>query len=311
MPTRHSLRLAGLALGMAAAWPAWSDSTVHSLDQARGAIQSADGRRAFDREMSGVAADGFGSKLPPGFTPAMLVAQLASGADAEQLVLAGAKPWPQRRGSFVAMACLADTPASAQQQRRSSSPSPSCDQANDAKHPNKLYLGVFDAVGSDGVTLVARTPGPVDTQVDWSHTDLDMPQSLDTDNGGKGMPDSWQRFDLAAYKLSDTDTAFGVRAGWSEGYAGGGASFEALYLFQIDGENLRVIFAQPMMFSKMLAGDWHKDGTRDHEMSDASKSLAILKSTHNGLHDLRLRGAGDKTGTTYQWSPKDQTYTEQ
>jgi len=108
--------------------------------------------------------------------------------------------------------------------------------------------------------------------------------------------------------LRNGDTAFGVRAGWSEGYAGGGASFEALYLFHIDGKALRVVFAQPMMFNKMIAGDWHKDGTRSHDLTDGSNTLNVLPGTTAGYHDLQLRERNGKWRQTWRWSEASQAY---
>jgi len=123
------------------------------------------------------------------------------------------------------------------------------------------------------------------------------------------MPSSWSRFDLAAYQLHTGEYAFGVRAGSSEGYAGGGADFEALYLFVIDGKSLRVVFAQPMAFDKMLAGEWHKDGTRSHDVSDAANALTILPSMTGGYHDLQLREkAGGKWRRRFKWSAAERRY---
>ena len=80
-----------------------------------------------------------------------------------------------------------------------------------------------------------------------------------------------------------------MRAGWSEGYSGGGADFEALYLFRIEGRALRVVFARPMAFYKMLAGDWNPDGTREHIESDASNTLSLLPGKTDGYFDIQLR----------------------
>jgi hypothetical protein len=280
----------------------------------RNAIKSKDAKQAFDREVGGApAGDGLGTQLPAGFTKEMLMTQLAPGQSIQRLTLAGAKPWAQRPGSYVAIVCLATTAQQAARELQSV-PDTCDDDLSDRQNVphHDVLLGVFEAQPGAAPRLVARTDSPVDVPVDWGHTDLDGPQSLDADDGTDsktpGMPESWSRFDLAPYRLREADYAFGVRAGWNEGYAGGGASFEALYLFHIDGATLRVVFAEPMMFSKMLAGDWHEDGTRDHEESDGSKALVVLGSKTAGFYDLQLRGIGEKTGDVYHWSAQARRY---
>ncbi len=292
-----------------------ADTTVGSLDRARGAIKSRDARAAFDREIGGAPVpDGFGTKLPEGFTKDMLASQLAPDRDPALLILAGAKPWPAsaRPGSYVAIVCFAATAAAAATPPGTTPPL-QCDNYGGDKAP-EVWLGVYER-GVDGVPyLIARTDRPVTDPVDWSATNIDAPQSLDNDDGktaAQALPENWQRFDLARYLLREGEYAFGVRAGWSEGYAGGGASFEALYLFRIEGKSLKVVFAQPMMFSKMLAGDWHKDGTRDHEMSDGSNTLSVLPATTGGYHDLQLREQGGKGRQTFHWSARAKAYVAQ
>jgi hypothetical protein len=292
------------------ALPASADTTVRSLSQVRGAIKTADARAAFDREMSGAPApDGFGQQLPGGFTKDFLALQLAPGRDPKRLVLAGAKPWPQRPGMYVGVVCLAASPGLAVEALRH--PASDC-KGFDDNAGNEIWFGVFER-GADNVPrLVARTDAPVTVPTDWgTANNIDTPQAIGSEDGkgpAAGLPESWLRFDLAPYLLRDGDYAFGVRAGWFEGYAGGGASFEALYLFHIDGKSLRVVFAQPMMFNKMIAGDWHKDGTRSHDVSDGSNSLVILSSATDGFHNLQLCEKGGKSRQTFRWSGEMKFY---
>lgn len=295
------------------AMPVSADTTVRSLSQVRGAIKTADARAAFDREMSDAPVpDGFGQQLPAGFTKEFLALQLVPGRDPKRLVLAGAKPWPQRPGMYVGVVCLAASPAHAAGALKY--PVRDCKGADD-NADNEIWFGVFER-GADHVPrLVARTDAAVAVPTDWSAaSNIETPQAIGSEDGkapAVGLPENWQRFDLAPYLLRDGDYAFGVRAGWSEGYAGGGASFEALYLFHIEGKSLRVVFAQPMMFNKMIAGDWHKDGTRSHDVSDGSNSLVILSNVTDGFHDLQLREKGGKSRQTFQWSEKMKFYQPQ
>ncbi|WP_175950604.1 hypothetical protein [Burkholderia sp. BCC0405] len=286
--------------------------TAHSLDQVPGKFSSPDARAAYARDMSGgPEQDGFGVRLPPGFTKEALVAQLAPGQPLERVVLVGAKPWPQRPGAFVAIVCAAPADGLAREVLKFNAPT-DCegfDRHPDADETKELvWLGVFER-GPDGAPrLVARTEQPLDQGIDWSQTNIESPDSRRKANDFSIRPERWLRFDLAPYALRPGDAAFGVRAGWSIGYAGGGASFEALYLFRIDGKVLRIVFAQPMMSYQDIAGDWHRDGTRDHDISESSNTLNVLSTSTEGFHDLQLRQRGGKWRQTFRWSAADGEY---
>jgi len=105
---RHVLPTAAaclLASGMLLA-PATAQTTVPSLDKARGAIKNADARASFDQQMgSAPIPDGFGTQLPAGFSRELLLSQLTPGIDRKRVVLTGAKAWPQRPGATSAVAC--------------------------------------------------------------------------------------------------------------------------------------------------------------------------------------------------------------
>lgn len=305
-----SLLLSSLLGAALSSHCALADTTVPSLDKARGALQTEDARRMYDSQMSGAPQpDGLGVALPPGFTREFLVRQLAPGQDPKRLLVAGAKPWGQRAGTFVAMVCLASTPERAAQLIKFGGGE--CADLSSDDEKNGVWFGVFGTTPGSAPTLLARTDGPVKTPTDWSDTDIDLPQDLATEDTKApllSVPTEWKRFDLAAYKIAPGAVAFGVRAGWSEGYSGGGANFEALYLFHIDGPTLRVVFAQPMSFFKSIAGDWHPDGTRDHDMSDASNILVVLPEKTDGYFDLQLRQQGGKWKKTLKWSAAARGY---
>jgi hypothetical protein len=305
-----ALALSSLICALPAA-PAFAQTTVQSLDGVRGAIQTRDARKMFDTSMSGIQpADRFGTPLPAGFTDDYLVQQLAPGEDAKRLVLSSAKAWPARPNSYVAMICLASTPDEAARSKQYYRGECQHSDPTDTQS-TQVWFGVFETNGNGAPKLVARTDGPVDTETDWSSTNIDSPGELgarDAKDGLLILPESWKRFDLAPYQIKSGEYAFGVRAGWSEGYAGGGADFEALYLFRVEGESLRVVFAQPMSFDKMIAGDWHKDGTRSHDVTDASNTLVLLPGQIDGYHDIQLREQGGKWRRTFKWSPSRHIY---
>ncbi|HDR9481845.1 TPA: hypothetical protein QDC20_003260 [Burkholderia aenigmatica] len=301
-----------IAIGTACAGlAAHAAGTAHSLDEVPGKFSSPEARAAYARDMSGAPEqDGFGVHLPPGFTKQALVAQLAPGQPLGRVVLVGAKPWPQRPGAFVAIVCAAPTDGLARDVLKLGVPT---DCEGYEHHPGVddtkelVWLGVFER-GADGAPcLVARTEQPLDQAIDWSQTNIESPDPARTEDVAI-RPERWLRFDLAPYALRAGDAAFGVRAGWSAGYSGGGASFEALYLFRIDGKTLRVVFAQPMMYYQDVAGDWHRDGTRDHDITEASNTLNVLPASTEGFHDLQLRQRGGKWRQTFRWSPADGEY---
>lgn len=279
---------------------AGADTMVRSLDKVPGALKTPAARAAFDRGMSDKPLpDGFGTHLPEGITEAWLVGQLAPG-EAGRVSLAGAKPWPARPGSYVAVVCLG---------AKSPTPAVECEGAGSGGPPD-IRFGVIER-GADGTLhMVARTDAPIDVPTDWTGSNIDVPVALDDDatKSAKGLPEMWQRFDLAPYQIRPDEYAFGVRAGWNEGYAGGFATFEALYLLRIDGKTLHVAFAQPMGFVKMLAGDWNKDGTRQHDASDGTNSLNLLTSYTDGYRDLQLREQRGKWHQTLRWSSDKQRY---
>lgn len=255
------------------------------------------------------AVRGLGDALPQGFTARMLQDALAPGTNAKALLLAGARPWQQRENSYVAIVCLAHSEAAADARRRASSVA-GC-ESSDANEPIEVFFGVFER-DSDGLRLVARTPQAIDVAVDWRNQAMDMPETLDVDltagATGAGMPQNWQRFDLAPYRLEPGEPAFGVRAGWSDLYGGGYATFEALYLLRIEDDRLRVIFAQPMSFIKVLAGDWNADGTRDHETTQADRTVRVLASSTEEMRDIAVRTRGEKGDDVFKWSPAHHRY---
>jgi len=221
---------------------AYAEGTAHSLDQVPGKLDSPDTRAAYRREMDGPSeADGFGTRLPAGFSKQALIAQLAPGQDPARAVLVGAKPWAQRPNAFVAIVCIAATNDLAKETLQYG-PSDRCDgYAYWDSAKTLVWLGVYERDAAGVPRLIARTKEPINKATDWSTTHTYAPDAIG-ENEKTLHPEEWRGFDLAPYLIRPGDYAFGVRAGWTIGYPSGGASFEALYLFRIDGDELRVIF---------------------------------------------------------------------
>ncbi|WP_244137181.1 hypothetical protein [Burkholderia pyrrocinia] len=62
------------------------------------------------------------------------------------------------------------------------------------------------------------------------------------------------------------------------------------------------------MFYRNIAGDWHRDSTRDHDITEGSNVLNVLSTWTEGFHDLQLRQLGGKWRQTFGWSAGDGEY---
>jgi hypothetical protein len=241
-----------------------------------------------------------GTRLPDGLLVEALVPMLVPESQRSRVTLVGAKAWPRRANSFVVIICTKARPARG-------SARPDCGSTGKEDRPT-AYFGVVERLPDGGLKAIA-TSGAVTTRTAWRDTDLPA-SPLDADDApdGKLLPEEWLRMDLANYRLRDDATAFGLRAGWRQGYAGGGAEFEALYLFMIDGDQLRVVLTAPMFAFEDIAGEWHPDGTRDHDIAEASKLLVLSKRKTAGYYDIELREKGARGGSTLHWSAADRAY---
>lgn len=209
-----------------------------------------------------------GASLPDGVTRDELVrlvvpdGQLAPGEAAN---LVGAVPWKARPGSFVAVVHA----------------------GGERTMGGKSWLAVVESAG-EGLRLVARTEQAFVPRSDWALLGEDDGPVQDL-HGDEELV----RFDLARYVLSgDRDVAVGLRTLMYEGYAGGGAEFEALHLFRLDGARLVHVLDVPIRTYRLIAGAWHEDGTRDHEEEELKLVLVVEKARTEGFHDLTIRTCG-------------------
>ena len=152
-------------------------------------------------------------------------------------------------------------------------------------------------------------PVELDGRVDWQDTILgDAPDGADDAGGGVLTPDAITGFDLAPYVVAPGERAFGLLGEWNVGYAGGGAQYHALYLFAVEDGVVTQILATPMSFSKMLAGDWHKDGTRDHDLSEGANVLVVTTHMTDGHFDLLQKTRGGGASRVFRWSAAAKRY---
>jgi hypothetical protein len=123
----------------------------------------------------------------------------------------------------------------------------------------------------------------------------------------------FDRFDLAAYQLTESETAFGLRTLKNTMYAGGGGADEYLELFRINDGVVTPILSTLMKSTALEAGEWHKDGTREHHDvgNDKGAFLRVLKVKSNGFFDLEKYLSNGKhaifhwNGKTYATSDPD------
>ena len=66
--------------------------------------------------------------------------------------------------------------------------------------------------------------------------------------------------------------------------------------------------SEPIYYAQNLAGDWHKDGTRDHTLSECENIVTFLPKETNGHFDLRLKARGEKSSQVFVWDGKDKRY---
>ncbi|MEY3880588.1 MAG: hypothetical protein RIQ94_1384 [Pseudomonadota bacterium] len=290
---------------------------VSSVDQVSKQIKSKAGLQQYNEQMSGTAKpDGFGALLPTGLTAKEIVALIAPTEDLGLATLVGAKAWPYRPNSFVAIACFAKTKAVFDSDKDYNK-EPACKRDYDPNQKNgiqyvdqSVYLGVLE-YKADAIkpALIASYGKPLDIKTSWKSSQLEGP-SQDVDEGDEInlMPEEYMRLDFALFKLTDTDTAIGLRLGWNEGYAGGSGYFEALSLFKIDGTQLINILSEPIYYYQDLAGYWHNDGTRDHELYEGQNVLSFLPSKTQGYYDIQIKTQDSKWKKGFQWDNKAERY---
>jgi hypothetical protein len=289
------LLLAGPAVGQ----------TVHSLDQVPAALKTPEAKAAFAQQIEGQPApDSLGVRLPPALSATQIDSLLVPAGDTSPATIVGARPMPGQPDVYVAIVCTGGN-----------APGPSddktCDQTDfGSQRPDMhVYVGLIQAVAGAPPRLLAK-PAELDGKVDWQDTILgDAPDGADDAGGGVLTPDDITGFDLAPYVIAPGERAFGLLGEWNVGYAGGGAQYHALYLFSVEDGAVVQILATTMSFSKMLAGDWHKDGTRDHDLSEGANVLVVTRHMTGGHFDLLQRARGGGASRLVKWSAAAKRYT--
>jgi hypothetical protein len=291
-------------MSFALVYPAWAE-TVHSLDRVEKNLKTPEAKKFFSEQMEGKPApDLLGIHLPAVLPDSAITGLLVPPGDSAKRNLIGAKPWPVRPDLYVAIACTGGAePYSPNEPRCARSP------GDEKEPPLHVYLGVIEAKDGSAPHLVAASD-PVDCAMDWSKSGLPrQPMAADDTKDGIIVPQSFDRFDLARYKIAAEQPAFGLRGGWTESYSGGGANFTGLCLFTTEGDKLKQVLAVPMSAYSDVAGDWHKNQTRDHDITDAANVLIVSSNSTDGHFDLIVKGpAKGRQQRVFQWSKAGGAY---
>lgn len=280
-----------------------AETNVHDLGQVKGAITQPQGRRDFAEQIEGKADPApLGGILPAGLSRQTIISLIAPQDDPALVTFVGAKKWSLVADDYVAIVCAAD---SADDKKYATPDNKACDNRPD------VFLGVIAMPEGGAAKLVARTPPGFVLTSDWSPPDsapvlipsiTPIDPHSDTEFPVGRSDDEVDSFDLAPYRIAPNTAAFGVRSAQHEGYAGGGAMFQTLHLFVIDGERLKRVLAQSIYVSKLTAGDWNPNGTRQHQEDETTLVIAVLSTMTAGHYNLRVSERGAHNKAMLHWN---------
>jgi hypothetical protein len=68
------------------------------------------------------------------------------------------------------------------------------------------------------------------------------------------------------------------------------------------------IFAEPIYFWEDQAGDWNKDGTRQHYLCEGENILVVLPSQTDGYYDLQVKTLDNEWERIFSWDASLKRY---
>jgi hypothetical protein len=293
--------IAGIALSLAAGGPAFG-TEVRSLGAVEGAITTPEGLRAFSEQITGTPIpDRFGTKLPDGLAAADVERLLRPASDTQPLNTVGVKSLSGFPHTYAALLCTGgDIPHDANDTR--------C-QSFSSTTSVSVHLGILRFHAGEPPKMLVG-PLDMDGAVSWRNTGLNSApdDAEDAPGDGRIKPSEIVGFDPAAYVLTPDQPTFGIRGAWNYGYSGGMSRYEALYLFSANGSHLSRVLAAPVSAFRMTAGGWHKDGTREHIVTESANLLIVLPSRTDGHADILLKSRRSKWQHTFRWRDADAGY---
>lgn len=254
-------------------------TTVQNLDAVPGVIQHTEGKQIFAEQMAGATpAKGFG-ELPQGLSENQWIGWVAPNENPNNLILTGAKAWG-KEGKYIGIACFADNQADAGQAKKYADNT--CPENYNNGRANKLYLGVFSWQNQQ-LQPIARSEKPLNQISAWNKA-----AEKESDDESVRPLAYYTKLDLAPYRIAPDTLAFGVRGGYSDAYSGGGAFYEVLELYTIKDSKIINVFSDLVYYYSDIAGDWNKDGTRQHDISESKYILKLRSAKTQGFYDLEV-----------------------
>ena len=274
-------------------------TTVQNLDAVPGAIQHTEGKQIFAEQMAGATpAKGFG-ELPQGLSENQWIGWVAPNENPNNLIFTGAKAWG-KEGKYIGIACFADNQADAGQAKKYADNT--CPENYNNGRANKLYLGVFSWQNQQ-LQPIARSEKPLNQISAWNKA-----AEKESDDESVRPLAYYTKLDLAPYRIAPDTLAFGVRGGYSDAYSGGGAFYEVLELYTIKDSKIINVFSDLVYYYSDIAGDWNKDGTRQHDISESKYILKLRSAKTQGFYDLEVVNLQDKSSQIFHWSESLQQY---
>ncbi|MEW5121401.1 hypothetical protein AB1Y57_03140 [Citrobacter freundii] len=274
-------------------------TTVQNLDAVPGVIQHTEGKQIFAEQMAGATpAKGFG-ELQQGLSENQWIGWVAPNENPNNLILTGAKAWG-KEGKYIGIACFADNQADAGQAKKYADNT--CPENYNNGRANKLYLGVFSWQNQQ-LQPIARSEKPLNQISAWNKA-----AEKESDDESVRPLAYYTKLDLAPYRIAPDTLAFGVRGGYSDAYSGGGAFYEVLELYTIKDSKIINVFSDLVYYYSDIAGDWNKDGTRQHDISESKYILKLRSAKTQGFYDLEVVNLQDKSSQIFHWSESLQQY---
>jgi hypothetical protein len=247
--------------------------------------------------------NGLGQTLPPGLSSEDLLTAFLTPDEFKRyegdVSYVGAVEWRHVPGSYVAVICMNDP----NERHR--------DDMAVGRDPRLFYyFGVFrlgEAGAKKGPVFVARSEPfrPSTHRKDWSL----LEGGPYPDAQGKAYDDGLLRFDMAPYRVTKDDFAFGVRSALDLPYTGGYGHFETLHLFLVTGKTIRPILSQPLYYLEVSAGEWNPNGTRVHYVTEVKCVLVVENRISDRHFDLAITQlTGNRQMVRKVWEKESQSY---
>lgn len=282
---------------LAALSPAFA-TTVQNLDSVPSAIQHPEGKQIFAEQMAGaISAKGFG-ELPQGLSENAWIARVAPNEDPDNLILTGAKAWAKTANISVSPVSPTIQPTPGRQRNTRITTV----RKTTATGTPINYISAFFWQNQQ-LTPIARSEKPLNQLSEWNKT-----AEKESDDESVRPLAYYTKLDLAPYRIVPDTLAFGVRGGYSEAYSGGGAFYEVLELYAIKDNRIINVYSDLVYQYTDIAGEWNKDGTRQHDISESKYILKMRSAKTHGFYDLERVNLQDKSSQIFRWSESLQRY---